>query len=743
MALSQAATVADEYRSETQKAKTGFAGDEAFMRPSKLATRSILVPLFLALFGSALGQSFPGQGQGALWTAPGNLGSTPAVVYADAFTGSDPCAQINAAIAALPPTGGVVDARAFQGGPLTCASNPFPVAANLGTISVSTTVNPTTVTGSGVVWVNGPAGSHAGAAIFCGNPPATFLGIIASVTPPTTLTLTKNTLANCSGAYSITVKSGELLLGNATYALQYSWIIPDRWRVIGSGRGFSSPLGNPTGTGTSLQATSGFGPPITAGSISSMIGTTGISGTGTSWDSSLVGDILISGATSSTPIQGVIATVTPMNALTLSTPAQNTHSGPYAILPPLIQFRATNSTLYSTTSPTLASGVSVSNLMVDCNGLNGGLGIQNWWAQELSHVQDVNISECSGISLDIETITAQNSGPYSDIASSVDSAGRANPNTLCIELLKTGDLRGVHGITCIGSLSTGNPNVGFDLSTQSTTLEDLHFEGYTTGIAVGANAVANNVTIINATGGTGQAGESILVDIANTSNNAPFVNQNEVNLLGLNTGGVATILSDDIMGTVLSNTTDPSLALYSLGQGSGRNRARFSTSPSVTNLIGGGTLSATNASGGGVSAVGSNGVGTGNGGSVTIQAGGFNGTGANGTLQVLQPFTKGSTVTLNNLECLSATNTVSDCTAGTGNFVGVAAASSGNTVFVLTHGVVNVNITNPPSSPGDFICQIATGQAKDNVGACAVTNAVGIATTSAATSPIPVLITRF
>src|SRR5581483_10201094 len=64
------------------------------------------------------------------------------VIEADTQTGSDACAQIAAAIAALPATGGTVDARGIQGAQ-TCAANPFassakPVQLLLGGITITT-----------------------------------------------------------------------------------------------------------------------------------------------------------------------------------------------------------------------------------------------------------------------------------------------------------------------------------------------------------------------------------------------------------------------------------------------------------------------------------------------------------------------------------------------------------------------------------------------------------------------------
>jgi hypothetical protein len=154
-----------------------------------------------------------------------------------------------------------------------------------------------------------------------------------------------------------------------------------------------------------------------------------------------------------------------------------------------------------------------------------------------------------------------------------------------------------------------------------------------------------------------------------------------------------------------------------------------------------------NGSGGAIAITGGNGLGTGNGGNLTIQAGAAPGTGTNGQLQVVQSFVKGGgTITAGNLECFTtATNTVQDC--GTlGYFIGVAAspATSGNTVFVVTHGVATVNIPSNNTTPGGFVCQLTGGQAGyGGTSPCSAARfQVGIATTaSTGVTSVPVLLT--
>ena len=68
-------------------------------------------------------------GQGAIWQNSTTLTGSPGVLYADQYSGADACAKINAALLALPSTGGTVDARNFQGNQ-PCASNIYATLPN-------------------------------------------------------------------------------------------------------------------------------------------------------------------------------------------------------------------------------------------------------------------------------------------------------------------------------------------------------------------------------------------------------------------------------------------------------------------------------------------------------------------------------------------------------------------------------------------------------------------------------------
>jgi hypothetical protein len=643
-----------------------------------LMTCVLSIPVRAAFFSilllpsSLMSQALPGQGQAPYWTNPTTIGSSPAVVYADAFPASigDACQRINAAWNSLPSTGGVIDARGFNG-TQSCSINPL----------------------------NG-------------------------VSVP-----------------------GLLLLGEAIYSINTPWIIPSQVRVIGSSRGSATG-----GTGTSLQANSSAYPVYSTGTV----GTNGanltqIKGSGTGWTSSppniLVGSLFFS-QNGSVTVQSTISNIDTNNQiLTLSVPASTTlpASSTYTITPAMVQFAPTQ-------SGPISFGISIANLQISCGSLANGLAIQNWWAQELSYVQDINVSDCVGLALDVETSGAMNSGPYSNVAvGQPGGTGHPTPTagTLCAELLSTGDLRGIHGITCT---SNGTPKTGIDISTPATTLEDVHLEGYGIGVEIAAHPSASNrvngLTVINVNGGTGSGAMTTLVDIFSDPN---FQGSTEVNIFGLSvppSSGVTNLLIDNIMGTTVATSTEISLSSYILGrvQNAGGNRLRLTSSPNAPNIIP--TINGWPATGGlnGGSVTISGGVasGTGTAGNLTLISGPATSSGGtNGTLSLVQSYVKGSTYTVGNLGCLSATQTISDCSTNK-SFIGINLAANGSAAQVQTFGDVTVNLDGgtPTVNMGDYIC-ISSGTPGVSHGqgsACNTGEGVGISMQTKMSSPTSILI---
>lgn len=166
--------------------------------------------------------------------------------------------------------------------------------------------------------------------------------------------------------------------------------------------------------------------------------------------------------------------------------------------------------------------------------------------------------------------------------------------------------------------------------------------------------------------------------------------------------------------------------------------------------IGGVNATSTSGAAGSITVKGTDDSGTGTAGNLEIVAGSATATGTNGQLQIVQPFVKGATYTVGNLECLSANNTVSDCTttgASEENMVGVALTAVGNAAQVLIHGEATVNFdASTTASAGAFACLSTSVAAKVTVTstACTAGQAVGILLSgvSSATSGT-ILLTRW
>jgi hypothetical protein len=95
--------------------------------------------------------------------------------------------------------------------------------------------------------------------------------------------------------------------------------------------------------------------------------------------------------------------------------------------------------------------------------------------------------------------------------------------------------------------------------------------------------------------------------------------------------------------------------------------------------------------------------------------------------------TTGSSSTTGLLQCLSGTNTVTDCSSNATNFVGVSEGTGNSLTRQRSFGVVTVNIPSSTTTAGDFICSgtlsAATYNALDNGStACPGGQQVGFAT---------------
>src|SRR5579863_3961657 len=600
------------------------------------------------------------------------------VVSQGAYPVPDACQLINAAMQALPPTGGVVDARALLGnsGVQNCASNPFIVPAFAG--QITTIVNSTVNGGGSPGWT----AAQTGGALYCtatGSP--VFLGIIKTVNGLTQLTLTANALStSCAGAnnYFISAKSGVLLLGNAIYQTSVPWIVPAQWRVYGTGRGTN--VGASSSSNTVIQAnpatfipisgtiTTGTGNAMTLSSSINqnvagylfqqlLTGSATISGTTATGTLIPTGPQLVNGTLLAQPggtgpyqfvgtVQsvnagGTMITLNSNNASVTCSPSAcpfqiigpdqgivRSNSGTSLTLNQTNQVNITTQQQFTLTPPLveigvsanvgpgrlpIAQGASLQGLMVNCNNVAGGLGVQTLLGQEQSFLSSVSIQNCLGAGFDIEGDQAQNFGPATDL--DIEPGALATAQTVCVIYTLVPRWRGVHGMTCTGNgAAVGAIQVGIDESSQAVTLENIHFEALTqasvmsiapTGIEIAAQGTAGGqaspgqgITLTNI---DGCCGVTKLVDINN--NTSGTVNQaisvNATNLVLLS--GTTTLLDNIVAATGGSGSTtlsDVAIAKYVLGAAnpSTTTRTRITSSPNAVSVYTG-ALGVTNSSG--------------------------------------------------------------------------------------------------------------------------------------------------
>jgi hypothetical protein len=235
-------------------------------------------------------------------------------------------------------------------------------------------------------------------------------------------------------------------------------------------------------------------------------------------------------------------------------------------------------------SPAICFGVSVEDLSLNGNGESGVVGIENDVSQERSYVSRVSMYGMAGTGLKIGSAAqsgsgccqAQNSGPYSNIY--YESSGTSGT---CANILGQGDLRGIHGITCIGNGSS----VGIYLDSSNVTIEDAHLDGFTTGILIGsnttsttANPVRSNV-LLNISGSVDTGSMTYLIDISNANSS----NTMDVTVLGAtsfhdSSGNPSNTIYDQLTGTTLAYSSDSHVGMYVLGESIGGGYSRFSTS---------------------------------------------------------------------------------------------------------------------------------------------------------------------
>ena len=317
--------------------------------------------------------------------------------------------------------------------------------------------------------------------------------------------------------------SGRILLGPGQISTYVPVVIPSFWSIQGmQERGYT------TQSGTSIQAAAGhFQTTYTTGTVS--ISGTAVTGTGTAWTSAMVGCGFVSpaGGTNSgnnNDSYGIISAVGSATSLTLASVITNgtgSTANSYDIYCPVVSMGD------GIQGPNGDFGINLDWLDIDCNGLAGCVGVMNWYAQEHSGLDHVEIHGFTNIGLDREGPGAQNSGPYQNLTISTYTS--CNP--AAIPIVTRGYISPNRGIQYAGIFGNGTctPAVGIDVENSQERIQNIHFEQVATAVEINA-AVNCPVACVdthhtvgaglvsNFTGGG--LGGTTLVDIA-TGNGTP------------------------------------------------------------------------------------------------------------------------------------------------------------------------------------------------------------------------------
>lgn len=239
---------------------------------------------------------------------------------------------------------------------------------------------------------------------------------------------------------------------------------------------------------------------------------------------------------------------------------------------------------------TQASGFANCNgIQVEHLGLDGSNyvvnGIVNNYGEELNYVNDVELDNLTGVALTIgfssglDSGNATNSGPYTNIAS--NNAGT------CVKISGGNasggyaGTRGIYGLTCTTTL-VSSTSVAVNLDASNTTLENVMISGFHDGILVGQNYPAQNDTLKNIYGsGTGIA-KLLHISTGQTSYGAtgqplasqlcpsPSLTNVAFNVCDLTvlvaTSSAGSVITDDLTSDSIAASTNPTVAMYSLGE---------------------------------------------------------------------------------------------------------------------------------------------------------------------------------
>jgi len=219
------------------------------------------------------------------------------------------------------------------------------------------------------------------------------------------------------------------------------------------------------------------------------------------------------------------------------------------------------------------NGMAVEHLAINGNNISGLNGIVNTASQEQSYVNDVSFQKIAagtgvgtGVGLKITGQNggggyAVNSGPYSNIYFS-------NGSGTCLSIQGTYGLRGIQGLTCKGS--SGTTAVLLDGS--NTSIQDVYISNYTNGIVIGSQSLgAQNNLLFDIAGGSSVTNLVEICAPLSTNTGAPCPQTltsvpSDITLMGVSSTANNTIVDQVTGNTLQHSSTEPSVALYVVGE---------------------------------------------------------------------------------------------------------------------------------------------------------------------------------
>jgi hypothetical protein len=229
------------------------------------------------------------------------------------------------------------------------------------------------------------------------------------------------------------------------------------------------------------------------------------------------------------------------------------------------------------------TGVAIEHLTLDANPVNSLRinGVVNNYSEELSYVKDVGMINITGTGLTLGVVggssttpptgDAANSGPYSNISfSGTKGSTCASINlTNAAQTRSVTDTRGIEGMTCIGSASTG---AAIYLDGPNNLIEDVFISNFADGIYVGSKAHAEGNVLSNI---RGDASVTNLIHISAAKGSLSSCpkdagatgpnNLCDLTVLAASTLGT-TLVKDDQQDSSLPVATDQTLGMYVIGE---------------------------------------------------------------------------------------------------------------------------------------------------------------------------------